>query len=303
MPQQTGGRGQSEKRALQPIPDQLRPQIFQETATKVVSMAETRLAGSTAPEASTPKEHKDAAPQHVQVRTSTVGSLPGNEQKEDLPMNIEPVIPTTGRSQANQASALQASSLETFKDGPATPAKVELSAEGGILNSAQGVHFAGSTTLNSTQIQVHNNVYNTTVQPDVSEKDAQLFEKIVGWLSDINYHAIQADNYGKRAQGTGEWAFDDPKIVDWLGGVLGILWGVGMPGAGKTVLASIIIDHLLQKAKANKRICVAFAFSRYTDRFTGDKVLAGLLRQVVQDHPSTLAFVKPMYDYHHQRKT
>ncbi|TFK17701.1 hypothetical protein FA15DRAFT_675887, partial [Coprinopsis marcescibilis] len=133
--------------------------------------------------------------------------------------------------------------------------------------------------------------------------DAQLFEKIVEWLSDINYHAIQADNYGKRAEGTGEWAFDDPKIVDWLGGVLGILWGVGMPGAGKTVLASIIIDHLLQKAKANKRICVAFAFSRYTDQFTGDKVLGGLLRQVVQDHPSTLAFVKPMYDYHHQRKT
>ncbi|TFK17730.1 ankyrin [Coprinopsis marcescibilis] len=130
-----------------------------------------------------------------------------------------------------------------------------------------------------------------------------LFEKIVEWLSDINYHAIQADNYGKRAEGTGEWAFDDPKIVDWMGGSLGVLWGVGMPGAGKTVLASIIINHLLQKAKANKRIFVAFAFSRYTDQFTGDKVLGGLLRQVVQDHPSTLAFVKPMYDYHHQRKT
>ncbi|TFK20500.1 ankyrin [Coprinopsis marcescibilis] len=130
-----------------------------------------------------------------------------------------------------------------------------------------------------------------------------LFKKIVEWLSDINYHAIQADNYRKRAEGTGEWAFDDPKIVEWLGGALGVLWGVGMPGAGKTVLASIIIDHLLQKAKANKRICVAFAFSRYTDKFTGDKVLGGLLRQVVQDHPSTLAFVEPLYDYHDQRKT
>ncbi|TFK16907.1 hypothetical protein FA15DRAFT_380238 [Coprinopsis marcescibilis] len=132
--------------------------------------AETRLAGSTAPEVLTPKEHKDAAPRHVQVRTSTVGSLSGNEQKEDLPMNTEPVIPTTGRSQANQESAPQASSLETFKGGPATPAKVELSTEGGILNNSQGVHFAGSTTLNSTQI--HNtttHVYNT-VQPDVSEK-------------------------------------------------------------------------------------------------------------------------------------
>ncbi|TFK20485.1 hypothetical protein FA15DRAFT_759346 [Coprinopsis marcescibilis] len=173
--------------------------------------------------------------------------------------------------------------------------------DGGILKNAQGVHIEGSATLISARN--YTSVYNTVVQPDISEKDMALFEKIVEWLSDINYHAIQADNYGKRAEGTGEWVFDEPKIVDWMGGALGVLWGVGMPGAGKTVLASIIIDHLLQKAKANKRICVAFGFSRYTDQFTGDKVLAGLLRQVVQDHPSTLAFVKPMYDYHHQRKT
>ncbi|TFK17006.1 hypothetical protein FA15DRAFT_605909, partial [Coprinopsis marcescibilis] len=128
-------------------------------------------------------------------------------------------------------------------------------------------------------------------------------EKVVEWLSDINYHAIQSDNLRKRAEGTGEWVFDDPKISKWLEGVLGILWGVGMPGAGKTILASFIIDHLLEKAKANKRICVAFAFSRYTDQFTGEKVLGGLLRQVVEDHPSTLQYAKPMYEYHSLRKT
>ncbi|TFK26002.1 hypothetical protein FA15DRAFT_654637 [Coprinopsis marcescibilis] len=103
--------------------------------------------------------------------------------------------------------------------------------------------------------------------------DVRLFEKIVEWLSDFNYHAIQADNYRKRAEGTGKWAIDDPKISKWLEGILGILWGIGMPGAGKTLLATFIIDYLLQKSKANKRICVAFAFSRYTDQFTGEKLL------------------------------
>ncbi|TFK16423.1 hypothetical protein FA15DRAFT_743910 [Coprinopsis marcescibilis] len=172
--------------------------------------------------------------------------------------------------------------------------------EGGILNKAQGVHIGGSATLIAAQ---NYNVYPMVAQSDVSEKDAQLFEKIVEWLSDVNYHAIQADNYGKRAEGTGKWAFEDPMISKWLEGALGILWGIGMPGAGKTVLASFIIDHLLQKAKANKRICVAFAFSRYTDQFTGEKLLGGLLRQVVEDHPSTLQFVKPMYDHHCLRRT
>ncbi|TFK17828.1 hypothetical protein FA15DRAFT_710431 [Coprinopsis marcescibilis] len=161
---------------------------------------------------------------------------------------------------------------------------------GGILNNAQGVHIEGSATLISARN--YTTVYNTMVQPDISEKDMALFEKIVEWLSHINYHAIQADNNGKRAEGTGAWAFDNPKIAS----------------AGKTVLAYvasflIIIDHLLQEARANKRICVTFEFSHYTDQFTGDKVLGGLLCQVIQDHSSTIAFVKPMYNYHHQRKT
>ncbi|TFK21235.1 hypothetical protein FA15DRAFT_645846, partial [Coprinopsis marcescibilis] len=172
------------------------------------------------------------------------------------------------------------------------------SKDGGILNNAHRVHFEGTTMLSS-----HTIVHNTIVQPDVSKNAEELLERIAEWLSDINYHAIQADNYAKRAEGTGEWALDDPEIRKWLEGVLGVLWGIGIPGAGKTVLTSFIIDHLLQKAKANKRICVAFAFSHYADQFTSDQALGGLLRQVVQDHPGTLPFVKPMYDHHRLRKT
>ena len=58
--------------------------------------------------------------------------------------------------------------------------------------------------------------------------DIELIEKIVEWLSDINYRAILADNLGKRAAGTGEWALDDPVVSKWLEGVLRILWGLGM---------------------------------------------------------------------------
>ncbi|TFK21238.1 hypothetical protein FA15DRAFT_85307 [Coprinopsis marcescibilis] len=104
------------------------------------------------------------------------------------------------------------------KDAPPMPAQ-----EGGILNNAQGVHIEGVPTFNNVHI------HNTIVQPDSDpKKDAQLLKEATEWLSDVNYHAIQTDSYGKRAAGTGEWAFDDPIISKWLDGALGILWGVGM---------------------------------------------------------------------------
>ncbi|TFK17207.1 hypothetical protein FA15DRAFT_628956 [Coprinopsis marcescibilis] len=227
----------------------------------------------------------------------------GIEQLEGSSVNTKLMAPTISNigiihqeTKNPREKAHQASAFNENKDDPPTVRGGSVF-EGGILNNAQGVHIEGSATLISAQ--QYTNIHNIIMQPDVSdEQDAELFKKILLWISDINYHAIQADNYGKRAPGTGEWALEDPVIVKWLEGALGILWGIGMLGAGKTILSSIIINHLAQKAKANKRICVAFAFSRYTDALTGGEVLAGLLRQVVQDHPCTLPFVKPMYEYH-----
>ena len=56
-------------------------------------------------------------------------------------------------------------------------------------------------------------------------------------------------------------------------------------------------------AKKNKRICVAFAFCRYTDPLMVEKILAGLLRQILEDHPQTIAYFQPLHTYHSLRKT
>ena len=56
-------------------------------------------------------------------------------------------------------------------------------------------------------------------------------------------------------------------------------------------------------AKKDKRICVAFAFCRYTDPLTVEKILAGILRQILEDHPQTIAYIQPLHDHHSLRKT
>ncbi|TFK23788.1 hypothetical protein FA15DRAFT_694854 [Coprinopsis marcescibilis] len=236
-------------------------------------------------------------------RNATADDRAGPERQDGSSVKTEPIAPITDFIETDQDSEgspstglPQATAPQVFEpveigNYVSTPL-VGASTGGDILSKAQGVSFQGFTAITS----IVNN--NAAIQPDNSEKDSDLVKKILAWISDINYHAIQADNYRKRAAGTGKWAFEDPVISKWLKGAIHILWGVGMPGAGKTILSSIIIDHLTQRAKTNKRICVAFAFSRYTEPFTGEEVLSGLLRQVVQDHPCALQFVKRKYEDH-----
>ncbi|TFK23323.1 ankyrin [Coprinopsis marcescibilis] len=122
-------------------------------------------------------------------------------------------------------------------------------------------------------------------------------------LSGLSYRSFLAYYLRKRVAKTGRWVLAEPKFRKWKKGPSRILWGTGMPGSGKTFLASTIIEHLMTLAQGNKRICVAFAFSRYIDPGTVEDILAGLLRQILEDYPQTIIYIQPMYDYHSLRKT
>jgi hypothetical protein len=76
--------------------------------------------------------------------------------------------------------------------------------------------------------------------------------KMMEWLSTVNFWDKQAD-FCKRAQeGTGRWVLDDQIFKSWLDGRGGILWCEGAPGAGKTIISSIVIDHLSKTFEKQK---------------------------------------------------
>ena len=70
-----------------------------------------------------------------------------------------------------------------------------------------------------------------------------------------------------------------------------------------TPLRSIVIDHLRKRAKANTKTLVAFAYCRYTDPLPVRAIIAAIIRQILEDYPSTSGFVKPLYDKHELRNT
>ena len=66
-------------------------------------------------------------------------------------------------------------------------------------------------------------------------------------LTSINFEAMHVDVASRRLEGTGAWLSETPEYTAWLQNQ-GTLWCHGIPGAGKTIIGSLIIENLREKA-------------------------------------------------------
>ncbi|KAE9368922.1 hypothetical protein N431DRAFT_318894, partial [Stipitochalara longipes BDJ] len=84
------------------------------------------------------------------------------------------------------------------------------------------------------------------------------------------------------------------------------LWCWGIPGAGKTVLASIVINHLYQTRDEGlkKEVGVGVVYLKYNEpEQTADNVLGSVLKQLVQDSSVINPAIQDLYEHHRQRNT
>ncbi|KAN0068811.1 hypothetical protein V8E54_012980 [Elaphomyces granulatus] len=77
-----------------------------------------------------------------------------------------------------------------------------------------------------------------------STQEGEYRRKLLGWLSPIDYAGLQSDTLRKRQAGTGEWFLKSTPFIEWLEGKKKTLFCPGIPGTGKTMIASIVVDHL-----------------------------------------------------------
>ncbi|KAJ7453131.1 hypothetical protein FB451DRAFT_1565686 [Mycena latifolia] len=133
---------------------------------------------------------------------------------------------------------------------------------------------------------------------DSAERD-----NIIEWFSPLNFFLRQADIFSTRQPGTGEWLLEDKLFRKWKSGAGKILWGHGMPGAGKTVLASIIVDHLRTTLESRSiGVAVIYLNHKETEAQSPSNLLAGLWRQLVFERPIASA-VHRLYAKHHEQRT
>ncbi|KAH6879949.1 hypothetical protein BKA70DRAFT_1473908 [Coprinopsis sp. MPI-PUGE-AT-0042] len=136
-----------------------------------------------------------------------------------------------------------------------------------------------------------------------NQQDKEHFRNVLDFLSLVNFRSIQQENLGKWTPGTIKWLLQSSMFQSWLATQYAILWGTGMPGAGKTVLASVVIKHLQALAQASPDVCVAFVYCRYTEPMKVRDILAALVRQLLERFPHLLSVVEPLYAQHELEMT
>ncbi|KAH6904799.1 hypothetical protein BKA70DRAFT_519826 [Coprinopsis sp. MPI-PUGE-AT-0042] len=129
-----------------------------------------------------------------------------------------------------------------------------------------------------------------------------------GWDDIENHRRIQIATLGRTTRGTGLWVRQMGSWCIWLDpkGHLKIMWGYGMPGAGKTLLASIVIDILDDHARSSTSpICVNYIYFRYSDHSKANVrwFLEILVKQTVERHDHCLPLFDEIYARHIREKT
>ncbi|KAI0856303.1 ankyrin repeat-containing domain protein [Xylaria cubensis] len=118
--------------------------------------------------------------------------------------------------------------------------------------------------------------------------DNQEDDRILNWLSPVDYSSDQNTYISTRQPGTGQWLLSSDSYMAWTNTRNGTLFCPGIPGAGKTVLASIVIENLLKVRIAEYgKIGVAYIYCNFRrqDELAPDKMLRNLLKQLASTQP------------------
>lgn len=128
---------------------------------------------------------------------------------------------------------------------------------------------------------------------------------ILNWITSTNFTPQQNDFINRRQAGTGQWLLDSTEFQTLLQNDKQTLFCPGIPGAGKTILASIVIDELTTSFGDDESIAIAYIycdFRRRDEQKAGD-LLASLLKQLTQGRHSLPKSVRSLYDKHKNMQT
>ena len=121
------------------------------------------------------------------------------------------------------------------------------------------------------------------VQRPMKDTEVRL-DKICSWLLApdpcTNYHKAHKQRQAK----TGLWLLESAKFAVWKERAASRLWLYGIPGCGKTILSSTIIEHLLQHCRDDTSMVTAYFYFDFNDTQKRDPelMLRSLLCQFLQ---------------------
>jgi NACHT domain len=124
--------------------------------------------------------------------------------------------------------------------------------------------------------------------------------EILSWLTPIDYSPQHGDFLRRRQPGTGQWLLNSAQYQDWLTTSKQTLFCPGIPGAGKTILTSIVVDDLNAQFSNNSTIRIGYIYCNFQRKEEQkiDDLLASLLKQLSQGQSPLPRSVKDLYNRH-----
>ncbi|RSL55850.1 hypothetical protein CEP53_006964 [Fusarium sp. AF-6] len=121
----------------------------------------------------------------------------------------------------------------------------------------------------------------------VEHKSAQEDQQLLAWLTQLDFGKQHTDRLRRRQPGTGTWLIASEQFQAWLDQPQTTLLCAGMPGAGKSFIASITIDYLQQVYAHDQETCIAFLLCDFNSQQEQcpEDLLANLLKQLIRNRP------------------
>jgi predicted ATPase len=128
---------------------------------------------------------------------------------------------------------------------------------------------------------------------------------IIEWLTPMDYANQQTDLIARRQEGTRQWLLDTNEFKCWCDQRGQTLYCPGIPGAGKTMMTSIVVEHLSQNFQNNASTGIAYLYCIYQRQEEQNPVelLTCLLKQLVQEKPTMPDSMKDLYKCHKDKRT
>ncbi|KAL4999824.1 hypothetical protein BDV10DRAFT_183971 [Aspergillus recurvatus] len=139
-----------------------------------------------------------------------------------------------------------------------------------------------------------------SIMPEIKVEPEIEITKVLDWLTTEDYSVQHNDYLELRHPGTGDWFLKTPEFENWAQSPGRLLFCPGIPGAGKTIIASSIVDDLQREYDDDQDVGVAYIYfnHRRPEMQKTRHLLATLLRQFSENKPHLCDAVEEVYRAH-----
>jgi Cdc6-like AAA superfamily ATPase len=141
----------------------------------------------------------------------------------------------------------------------------------------------------------------TTLMDDTATRHKR---DLMRWICPDDYHVQHKDAIKRHQTGTGQWFLRDTKFQAWDQSKDATLFCPGIPGAGKTIMAALVVNHLLRSQHLpNEPVVFIYCNYKRQSEQSAKHMISSILRQIVDIHLGVPKPVQDFYKYHVTKRT